>query len=365
MPDEGNPGVPIGAPRQAGWAVHMALTIKDIAKAANVSKAAVSYVINGKPGVSEETRRRIVEIMRQANFRPNATARGLAGQRTEMLGLVIPDITDMFYANIVRGVENKANDFGYTLNLCTTHAVPSRERDVLDIFTSGRVDGVILMAYSLSRDYLEKLKRRGVPFVLIDSPVQDDSVFSIAIDNEDAGYQATEYLIELGHKEIAFIHGSRDSTDSEQRFAGYCRALQEHGLACRENLVKSGQYERAGGYQAAKDLLRTEASGASGTSAPTAVFAANDQMALGVLAAAQELGLRVPEDLSIIGVDDIEAVSLVNPPLTTVRQPMYEVGVEATEALVKLIKGEEVGEWRVLMRTTLVVRESSAAVRGE
>lgn len=354
----------------------MALTIKDIAKAANVSKAAVSYVINGKPGVSEETRQKILEIIRQANFRPNATARGLAGQRTEMLGLIIPDITDMFYANIVRGVENKANEFGYTLNLCTTHAEPSRERDVLDIFLSGRVDGVILMTYSLGRDYLEKLKKSAVPFVLIDSPVCDESVCSIAVDNEDAGYRATQYLLELGHKRIAFIHGSRDSTDSEQRFNGYCRALREYGLTYREELVKSGAYQRAGGYLAAKELLSGD-DGAKGSgevggmttgigprSRPTAVFAANDQMALGVLAAAQELGLQVPQDLSIIGVDDIEAVSLVSPPLTTVRQPMYEVGATATEILLRLIKGEEIDRKRILMQTTLVFRESCAAPRG-
>lgn len=331
----------------------MAITIKDIAKAANVSKAAVSYVINDKPGVSEETRQKILRIMKEMNFRPNATARGLAGQKTEMLGLVIPDITDMFYANIVRGVENKANEFGYTLNLCTTHAEPSRERDVVDMFTSGRVDGLILMTYYLNREYLEKLKGQGMPFVVIDGSPQDESIYSVFVNNEEAGYRAAEYLIRLGHREIAFIYGVIGSGDSEQRFLGYRRALRENGLACRGELMKRGEYQRAGGYKAARELMAMP-------HRPTAVFAANDQMALGVLNAAVDLGLKVPRDLSIIGVDDIEAVSLVVPPLTTVRQPTYEMGGTATEILVRLINGERPSQRKISLQTSLVVRDSCA-----
>ncbi|AZR73766.1 hypothetical protein BBF96_10440 [Anoxybacter fermentans] len=331
----------------------MPVTINDIAKAANVSKATVSYVINNKPGVSEVTRQKILQIMKEMNYRPNAVARGLAGQKTEMLGLVIPDITDMFYADIIRGVENTANRFNYTLNLCTTHAEPQKEKDVVDSFTSGRVDGVILMTYHLNIDYIYELKKRGIPFVFIDCPIDDESIYSIIVDNEEGGYKATEYLIKLGHKEIAFIHGSRDSWDNESRFKGYCRALKDYGLKFQEEFIKHGEFQKIGGYQVTKELLKLEKK-------PTAIFAANDQMALGALSAILEAGLKVPDDISIIGFDDIEAAALVDPPLTTISQPTAKMGQKAVELLMDLIRGEEPEPRKILLKTVLVERGSCA-----
>lgn len=332
----------------------MPVTIRDIARAAGVSKAAVSYVINGKPGVGEETRRKILRIMEEMKFHPNAMARGLAGRSTGMLGLVIPDITDMFYASIIRGVEAKANDFGYTLTLCTTHGRREKEESVVDVFTSGRVDGVILMTYYLDGEYFNELKGRGIPFVTIDNPPPDESIYSIMVDNEEAGYRATDYLARLGHRRIAFIHGPEDSVSSGKRFRGYLRALEDHGIPFCEGFVGRGDFLKAGGYTAAKALLALD-------TRPTAVFAANDQMAIGALGAASDWGMRVPEDVSIIGVDDIEAAALVKPPLTTLRQPTYEMGSMAVEILLSLIRGEEPEPRRISLHAELVVRGSCAA----
>ena len=335
----------------------MVATIQDVAKAAGVSKATVSYVINDKPGVSDETRYRVLTIMKDLNFMPNAAARGLAGQSTEMIGLVIPDITDMFYADIVRGVENKANEYGFTLNLCTTHAIPDKERTVTDMFTSGRVDGVILMTYYLDAQYLNKLKQRNVPFVTIDNPIEDD-FYSVTVGNEEAGYQATELLLELGHRRIGFIHGATGTMDSKLRYKGFLKALKERGIKPETRLVNGGDFKRDGGYAAALELLRAQ-------EPPTAIFAANDQMALGVIGAANECGLYVPYDLSVIGVDDIEAAALTDPPLTTIKQPIYEMGSTAAQILTELIKGNKPPSRKITLGTELILRGTCAAPRNK
>lgn len=330
-------------------------TIKDIANAAKVSKATVSYVINDKPGVSADTRRRVLALMEEMNFRPNAVARGLAGQGTEALGLVIPDITDMFYASIIRGVENAANELNYTLNLCTTHGLAERERKAVEMFTSRRVDGAILMTYSLDAHFLHDLAAQGVTFVTIDNPAPDTPFYSVVVDNEKTGYMATKYLLDLGHRRIAFIHGIQGSHDSESRFLGYRRALSEYGVAFTKDLTVYGGFDRDQGYKAAGKLLAS-------TAPPTAIFAANDQMALGVLNAAQERGVDVPRRLSVIGVDDIDAAALVNPPLTTIKQPTYEMGYTAAKILLELVGGHKPAHKRISLRTELIRRGSCGPV---
>lgn len=312
----------------------MTPTIKDIAEAANVSTAAVSYVINGKPGVSDETRRKILRIMREMNFRPNAQARGLATRRTEMLGLMIPDITDPFFVNIVSGVEAAANQLGYTLNLCTTHGDAERERSVAEILTNKLVDGVIMMAYRLTPAKIKELGDGRVPIVVIDNPEAAGQVPSIMVDNVALGKTATSYLLRLGHTRIGFIHGVEGSSSSAGRYEGYVQALKSHGVRPNPALVERGNFTYADGLEAAQRLL-------SLPDRPTAVFAANDQMAFGVMNAAAQMGLSVPRDVSVIGVDDIEAAALVVPGLTTLRQPTREIGTCAVEILERLIKAPE------------------------
>jgi LacI family transcriptional regulator len=309
-------------------------TIRDIAKAANVSTAAVSYVINDKPGVSEETRLKIQRIMREMNYRPNPQARGLAAKRTGMLGLMIPDITDPFYVNVVRGVEAESNQLGYTLTLCTTHGDAERERNVAGTLTSNWVDGVIMMAYKLSPSELEKLSKHKVPIVVIDNPEVAGLIPSIMVNNTALGRTATAYLVEMGHTRIGFIHGVEGSNSSAARYEGYVQALKSHGLEPDPDLVERGDFSYEHGLAAAHRLL-------SLPNRPTAIFAANDQMAFGVMNAATELGLSVPEDISVIGVDDIEAAALVVPGLTTMRQPTWEIGACAVQILERLINPPE------------------------
>lgn len=334
----------------------MSVTISDIAKAANVTKATVSYVLNNKPGVSEETREKILQIMKEMDYHPNVAARGLAGKSTGMIGLVIPDISDHFYAQIIRGVENTANLYNFTLNLCTTHAIAKKEKEMVDHFTSGRVDGVILMTYFLDLSYINNLKKRRIPFALIDSTlVNNESIYNVCVDNFEAGYKATEYLIKLGHKRIAFIHGPQTSSDNLFRFRGFCQALSDYGIRYDESLTSQGDFKREGGYQAFSTLHRLHAD-------LTAIFAANDQMAIGVLAAARAKGLQVPQDLSVIGCDDIEASSLVEPALTTIKQPIEEMGKNAAEIIIQLIHKENPAQRKILLKTSLIERASCQAL---
>ncbi len=326
------------------------LTIADIAKMANVSKATVSYVINNKEGVSPDVRNKIKQIIKESNYKPNTMARALAGKRTNSVGLIIPDISDMFYANIIRGVEKASGKFGYFLNLFTTHADPEKEHEVFDFFTSSMADGVIVMTYFVGKEVTRKLKQRKIPFVFLDFPY-DDNIYSVSVDNFEGGYKATSYLISLGHRKIAFIHGPEAARDSKARYHGYLKGLKEHNITYDHDLVLKGDFLRQGGYKTAKSLIKNN-------KVPTALFAANDQMAIGAMTAFKKEGYEIPDDISIIGFDNTEASSFSKPTLTTIMQPIYEMGSLAAKTLISLINGKTPEKKRYLLKTRLIERQS-------
>jgi LacI family transcriptional regulator len=302
------------------------LTIDDIAKLAGVSKATVSYVINDKPGVSQDLRCKIKKIIEDCNYVPNSAARGLAGEKTHFIGLVIPDVSDMFYANIIRGVEKTSNKYNYLLNLYTTHGEEEKEQRVIKLINSNMVDGLIIMAYYIKDNFIDFLKNEGIPFVFIDYPTKDEEIYSVVVDNESGAFEATEYLISLGHQKIAFLEGHEAAWDSRARFMGFLKALTANSIEFNPLLVEKGNFTREGGYKATKKLLEKGEEF-------TAIFASNDQMAIGAVRAIKEKGLKIPDNISIIGFDNIEASSIIDPPLTTVMQPIYEIGKKATEIL--------------------------------
>lgn len=331
------------------------LTINDIAKLAGVSKGAVSYVLNNKPGVSEEVRERVLRIIEEYGYKPNKLAQALAGKRTNFVALVIPDISDVFYAKIVKGVERTLTKNGYFLNLYSTHANPEKEQEVFDFLNTGFVEGVIIMAYHLEKNFIEEIIDLKIPFVFIDYPYEDNKIYSVAVDNEEGGFKATEYLISLGHRKIAFIHGSKEAWDSEFRFRGYLKALEKYDIPFNEKLVSRGDFTKEGGYKAVKELLST-------SEKFTAIFCANDHMAFGAIRALKEEGLRVPEDVSVIGFDNIEASALSNPPLTTIMQPIYQLGEVSAKILLRLLSGENLETKRYLLKTQLIERKSCRKV---
>ncbi|MEN2984374.1 MAG: LacI family DNA-binding transcriptional regulator [Dictyoglomaceae bacterium] len=331
------------------------LTINDIAKIAGVSKGTVSYVLNNKPGVSAEVREKILRIIEEHGYKPNKLAQALAGKKTNFIALVIPDISDVFYAKIIKGVEKTLSKNGYFLNLYSTHANPEKEHQVFEFLNTGFVDGIIIMAYHIEENFIKKIIDAKIPVVFIDYPYDNNKIYSVIVDNEEGGFKATEYLINLGHRKIVFIHGSKDAWDSDLRFKGYLKALEKYNIPFNENLVSRGDFTKEGGYRAVKEILD------SGEKF-TAIFSANDHMALGAMKALKEKGLRIPEDISIIGFDNIEASALSNPPLTTIMQPIYQLGEMSAKILLRLLSGENLDQKRFLLKTQLIERKSCSKI---
>lgn len=331
----------------------MAVTIKDVAKAAGVGQATVSRVLNGSGPVGQETRERVLAAARSLGYVPNMLARGLVNRATGTVGLIIPDITNPFFPAVTRGVEDAASQAGYTVFLCNTDNDPAREEvDVLKL-RERCVDGIIFVGSQSRRERLARLVQDGIPVVVTDRAVPDLDADSVLVDNKLGAQNAVSHLIDLGHTRIAHAAGHRETPTGQGRYQGYCEALAGAGLPVDEHLVFWGEFTVESGIQAGQVLLGR-------SPRPTAIFAANDLLALGVIRAAQEAGLAVPEDLSVVGFDDIPMAALVSPPLTTVRQPAYEMGRLAMSMVLDRLTGQVTGGGRHhLLQPALILRGST------
>lgn len=330
------------------------VTIKDIAKKADVSVATVSYVLNDNRYVSPELRSRVEEAIEELGYRPNLVARSLRQSRTKTIGLIVPDNSNPFFAEIAKGVEDAGFDAGYSVILCNSNAMPERELAYLEVLRSKQVDGIIFIATTAEIRHIRPLVEGGIPAVTFYRESSDMDVDRFFIDNDEAGYLATSHLVELGHQQIACIQPASPVTPSALRVTGFKRALERHGLGPDETLMPRGDNLISGGWRAANLLLES--------SKPfTAVFASNDAMAIGCIRALRDRGIHVPEDVSVVGVDDIMLASIIEPTLTTVAQPKYEAGRQAVQMLMDRIQGEyEGGPRQVQLSIELVVRNSTA-----
>jgi LacI family transcriptional regulator len=333
-------------------------TQADVARAAQVSQATVSYVLSENTAVAipQETRSRVLEAARALGYTPNNAARTLRTRRTMTIGGVIPDITNPFYPWFERGIQDVADASGYSLITYNTDGDAGKERRALGSVREGRVDGIVLMSFHLDTDDYRSLIDSGVSVVALSRRKRDlveIGVDSLAIDNVLAAQAAVEHLIDGGHRRIAMIAGLARTNPREERTQGFLQALTAYGLATDEGLIRGGDYTEAGGYQCALEILRQ-------TPLPTAIFAANDLMAIGALRALREAGIRVPDEIAIVGFDDIPAASMVHPPLTTIAQHPYELGANAARMLLERLRGEVSGRGRhVEMPFELIVRSSS------
>ncbi len=337
----------------------MTTTIKDIAKRAGVSIATVSYVVNGTRAVSPELTRRVTEAIHALGYSPNANARSLRQQRTRTIGLICPDNANPFFAEIAKGVEDAGFAAGYSVILCNSDATPTRELTYLDLLRSKRVDGIIFIATTAETEQIRPVLNAGIPAVLFyrDPDDRDLDVDVLKIDNEIAGYTATRYLIEQGHRSIACIQPLLTTTPSSLRVEGFLRALAEAELAPQPRLMPRGDNRLGGGAEAARKLVRSRIGF-------TAVLACNDAMAIGAMRTFRDAGLDVPTDVSVVGIDDILLSSFVNPALTTVAQPKHEAGRQAVSLLIERMEGRhEKGPRVVTLETELVVRSSSGPPR--
>jgi LacI family transcriptional regulator len=327
----------------------------DVARLAGVSSATVSYVINDGPrSVSAATRTKVLEAVEALGYQPNAIARNLRRQQSSTLGLIIPDTLNPYFAEVARGVEAVAFEHGYIVVLCHSHYSSEKENRYGDVLRTERVAGVIWIPASEDYEPASKFIDYQVPLVLLDRVLEHNEVPSVIADNFGGGLLATEYLISLGHRRIGFVRRLPPLMHSNERARGYRVALEKHGIPFDESLIVPGGYAFENGRIAGHALLERDAP-------PTAVFAYNDVMAIGVLRAAHECGLRVPEDLSVVGFDDIPDAAFTFPPLTTVRQPKLEMGRAGAEMLINLINRQEPPkEKRLTFDVHLIERSSTA-----
>jgi LacI family transcriptional regulator len=332
-------------------------TIRDIAAQAGVSTATVSRVLNGRPDVSPGTREAIVQLIREQGYTTNRTARGLAGGRTGLIGLSVPFVHHTYFGHIVAGASEALAERDARLVLCLTEHQHDREVTLLDRLMHGTTDGALVLLPSETSAELLVLRGQQYPFVVVDPMLPlDEDLPVVASAHWHGARAATEHLIELGHRRIAVVTGFASWVASIDRMSGFRVAMAAAGLPLEAQLIREGDFQIEGGYQHGRCLL-------SLPEPPTAIFAFNDNMAVGVLQAAREAGFEVPRDLSVVGFDDVEIASLLVPPLTTVRQPLEEMGRVAVGLLQRLIEGHSLEAARLELATRLVIRSSTAPPR--
>ncbi len=333
------------------------ITIDDVAREADVSAASVSRVISGKGYVSEDVRRRVTEALVRTGYVVNRQARGLAGGRSQVVGLVVRDLDTNYIGEIVRGIDEELASAQYDLMLYTTHRRKHRESAFVATITSGFADGLLLVLPTDPEAYIDSIGRRGFPYVLIDDGGLNDPGPSVGATNEQGGYDATSYLLDLGHTRIGLVTGFLQMGCATDRVAGYRRAHAEGGIPIDEKLIRIGDFHQPLGYERARELLALE-------DRPTAIFASNDESAFGVMEAVRDCGLRIGADISVVGFDDILTASMVHPKLTTVRQPLKEMGRRATQMLLARIENPTLPPERIDLPTELVIRQSCTGRAG-
>jgi LacI family transcriptional regulator len=333
------------------------VTIVDVAREAGVSYTTVSRVLNDKGNVKPETRERVLTAMTRLGYVVDQRARSLAGGRSQVIGLLVHDVGTSYIGEIIRGIDAELASAQYDLLLYTTHRRKTKESAHVITLTRGMADGLLLV---LPRDpgaYLEILRQLRFPHALVDHRGGDEKAPAVAAANWRGAYKATEYLIELKHRRIGFITGAMDQICAQDRLAGYKTALTDHGIAFDPELVYEGDFFQPQGYAGASALLELP-------HPPTAIFASNDVSAFGVMEAVREHGLRIPDDVSVLGFDDIPQAAHVHPPLTTVRQPLEEMGRTATRMLLEHIKDPLRLPERVELPTKLVLRQSCCPAKS-
>ena len=330
----------------------MNITIYDVAREANVSMATVSRVVNGNPNVKPTTRKKVLATIEQLGYRPNAVARGLASKKTTTVGAIIPDISSIFFAELARGIEDIATMYKYNMILSNSDQNKDKEMQLINTMLEKQVDGILFMGGDITQEHIDYFESSSVPVVLAATYDESGTIPSVNIDYEVAAYEATKFLIDNENKHPAFISGDKETNINKQKYAGYARALQESSVPINEELIVYGDYSYDSGIKAINQILEL-------SERPSAVFVASDEMALGVIHGAQDKGLRVPEDIEIFGFDNTRLASMVRPTLSTIVQPMYDIGAVAMRLLTKYMNKEEVTDKKVVLPHRIEKRNST------
>ncbi|ADL50158.1 LacI family DNA-binding transcriptional regulator [Clostridium cellulovorans] len=324
-------------------------SLKDVAKLAGVGLGTASRVLNNSGPVTDEKRQAVFEAMEKLNYKPNAIARSLKSKKTKTIGVMIPDISNPFYPEVIRGIEDVANKYSYSIFLLNTDRSREKEQKCLSVLQEKMVDGAILMSFSVPEEIKNHIN--NIPIVLISSIPKNTEFVTVRIDNEEAAYEAVNHLCKFGHKDIVMISGPlSDENAAIPRVQGYMRAMLDNGIKFSSENIVDGDFSSEWGYIAMKKILERE-------KIPTAVFTHSDNLAIGAIKAIMEKGLRIPEDISIVGFDGIASSEYIYPGITTIKQPRYEMGAMGMETLVKLINGVETKKL-IKMDVQLVERNS-------
>ncbi|KLU60603.1 HTH-type transcriptional repressor CytR [Peptococcaceae bacterium CEB3] len=330
--------------------------MSDVAKRANVSTATVSRVLSKEGYVSEETRNKVLEAIDILGYTPNRLASNFRKSSSHTVLAIIPDITNPFFSEVVKGLEKVAAERGYHVLLGDTGNSLHVERDLMELVREQVADGVILATARVTNEEIEKLGR-GLPIVVACEYFDGISIPTVSIDNVVAAREATQYLIDCGHRRIAFISGRFNIVLNRDRIRGYRQALEYNGLHVHEGLIQEGDWTMESGMNAMSRILAMD-------QLPTAVFAASDEMAVGALKSLKAKGLRVPDDMSVMGFDDISLSEMVEPELSTVQQPKRELGELAIRMLLNIIEGKKLERTQVILSHRLVIRGSTAPPRS-
>ncbi len=332
-------------------------TVADVAKRAGVSVSTAARVLSGTGYAADDTRRIVLEAAKDLGYVPNQIARSLRTRQTQTIGLLVGDVENSFYSVIAKHVEGEAKDAGYRVVLCNSDDDPKIEREYLDLLEGMRIDALIVTPTSKNRRRLADLMAKDIVVVQVDRRVEGLQADAVLVDNESGSMAAVEHMIEAGHTRIGILTGDLDVPTASQRLAGYERALREHGITVSPSLIKSGSFHREHAIERATELIRAR-------SMPTAILAANNILAEAALIALGEQGLRVPRDVSLVAFDDVQWMSMVEPPITTVRQPVADMARSAAELTLRRLRdGRRERRSTVVFRTELVERGSVAAPR--
>ncbi|MFZ4450692.1 catabolite control protein A [Salibacterium aidingense] len=332
----------------------MNTTIYDVAREAGVSMATVSRVVNGNPNVKPATRKKVLDAIEGLGYRPNAVARGLASKKTTTVGVIIPDISSIFFAELARGIEDIATMYKYNIILCNSDQNKEKEIHLINTMLEKQVDGILFMGGEITEEHAETFKRSSVPIVLAATLDENREMPSVNIDYQQAAFDAVSELINSGVQRVGMVTGPlEDPVNGYQKFSGYKKACEELGHGFDENLVAVGDYTYDAGLEAAQKLMGLD-------KAPTAIFAATDEMALGVIHGLQDTGVKVPEDVQVVGFDNTRLAQMVRPTLTTVVQPMYDIGAVSMRLLTKYMNKEDVEDEVVVLPHLMEYRNSTS-----
>ena len=332
------------------------VNIKTVAEKAGVSTATVSRVIREYPGVREKTRKKVLKAIKELNYEINAIARSLRQKKTNTIGVIVGNVLSQFYSIIAKSVEDIANKFGYNVILCNGGDDPEKELKYLKVLKSNRVDGIILTPTGKNAKYINWLIESGTKVVLLDRLINGVDCDAVLVDNENGAYNAVRYLVDQGYRKIAIINGYIDRTTGRGRLNGYLRALREASIPKDDSLIKIGNFKKRSGINLARELLES-------SNRPEAIFISNLDMTLGALITIKEIGIKIPDDIGIVGFDDPEWTLILDPPITTVSQPVYSLGSTAAEMLIGKIENKEtrIDSKPLIMTlsTNLIIRNST------